>query len=598
MILLLALPAMVQAQFTITTNNGAITITAYTGSGNTATVPGATNGLPVVGIGVNAFLVCPGLTSITIPGSVTNYAWPAFANCTNLLAVYFQGNAPTDHYPAAPPVFENDIHATLYYLQGTTSWKATLDTLPTVQWNPQILTQLIYTTNQGAINITGYTGAGGAVVIPSTINGLPVGSICSNAFFNTTSLTGVTLPNTVTNLGDSAFAGCTALASVTIPDSVPGSGVFSNCTALTNLIISPSATTISVSEFAGCTALTSITVPSNIATIGDWAFQNCAILNAVYFQGNVPAADATVFSGDSLETNYYFPKTSGWGATFAGRPAVPILFTCTTNGGAITIKSYIGIDGTVTIPDTLNGLPVTTLWNTTFYGCDTLTNINIGYSVNSIAGQCFVGCPNLLTINVDASNSIYSSVDGVLFDKSQDTILYYPDGRTGSYTIPNGVTVIPNYAFQLSDGLTTLTIPASVTSVETLAFNGNPSLTAIYFEGNAPDFEWMAFDLPNSVTIYYLPGTTGWDTNSSGMPTALWLPQVQAGDSNFGVQTNQFGFNINWASGQTVVVEACTNLPNPVWQPIQTNLLSNCSVYFNDPQWTNYPSRFYRLCSP
>ncbi len=380
----LAFPAVVQAQFTLTTNDGAITIAAYTGTGNTAAVPSATNGLLVVRIGAEAFQVCTGLTSITIPGSVTNYAWPAFANCTNLLAVYFQGNAPVDAYPGAPPVFENDINATLYYLQGTTNWKATLDMLPTVQWNPQVMTQLIYTTNQGAINITGYTGAGGGVVIPGTINGLPVGSIGSNAFSNCASLTGITLPGTVTNLGNQAFAGCTALAGVTIPNSVPGSGVFSNCTALTTVSLSKGATTVATSEFSGCSALMSITVPTNLATIGDWAFQNCAGLNAVYFQGNAPVADVTVFSGDNLETNYYLPKTSGWGAMFAGRPAVPILFTYTNNGGAITIKSYIGIDGTVTIPDTLNGLPVTTLWNATFSGCDTLTNINIGYSINSI----------------------------------------------------------------------------------------------------------------------------------------------------------------------------------------------------------------------
>src|SRR5580658_4979516 len=113
---LLAVAAVADAQFTITTNNGAITIMTYTGYGNTAVVPSATNGLPVVSIGEDAFLVCTGLTSIAIPGSVTNYAWPAFANCTNLLAVYFQGNAPRDYYPAAPPVFDNDIYATLYYL--------------------------------------------------------------------------------------------------------------------------------------------------------------------------------------------------------------------------------------------------------------------------------------------------------------------------------------------------------------------------------------------------------------------------------------------------------------------------------------------------
>jgi hypothetical protein len=70
------------------------------------------------------------------------------------------------------------------------------------------------------------------------------------------------------------------------------------------------------------------------------------------------------------------------------------------------------------------------------------------------------------------------------------------------------------------------------------------------------------------------------------------------GDTGFGVQTNQFGFNVNWTSGQVVVVEACTNLFNPVWESVQTNTLTGDSFYFSDCQWTNYPGRFYRLRSP
>jgi hypothetical protein len=78
----------------------------------------------------------------------------------------------------------------------------------------------------------------------------------------------------------------------------------------------------------------------------------------------------------------------------------------------------------------------------------------------------------------------------------------------------------------------------------------------------------------------------------------LWLPQVQSSDASFGVRTNQFGFNINWASGMVVMVQACTNLANSIWSPISTNTLTGGSFYFSDPKWTNYPARFYRLRSP
>ena len=61
------------------------------------------------------------------------------------------------------------------------------------------------------------------------------------------------------------------------------------------------------------------------------------------------------------------------------------------------------------------------------------------------------------------------------------------------------------------------------------------------------------------------------------------------------MQTNQFGFNMTWASGMTVVVEAAANFANPAWLPVGTNTLTDGSSYFSDPQWTNYPALFYRL---
>ena len=100
------------------------------------------------------------------------------------------------------------------------------------------------------------------------------------------------------------------------------------------------------------------------------------------------------------------------------------------------------------------------------------------------------------------------------------------------------------------------------------------------------------------MTVYYLPGTTNWGATFDGRPTVLWNPQAQ-NDASFGVQNNQFGFNITGSSNLVIVVEACTNLANPVWFPVQTNTLPTVgSSYFSDPAWTNHPGCFYRLCSP
>ena len=140
------------------------------------------------------------------------------------------------------------------------------------------------------------------------------------------------------------------------------------------------------------------------------------------------------------------------------------------------------------------------------------------------------------------------------------------------------------------------------------AFSGCSGLTSAYFQGNAPSVGADLFDVPpvwtppvsvfDPATIYYLPGTTGWGLTFAGLSAVLWTLQVQTSDTSFGVRTNQFGFTLNWASGMTVVVEASTNLANPTWSPISTNNLISGSAYFSDPQWTNYPSRFYRLRSP
>jgi hypothetical protein len=107
----------------------------------------------------------------------------------------------------------------------------------------------------------------------------------------------------------------------------------------------------------------------------------------------------------------------------------------------------------------------------------------------------------------------------------------------------------------------------------------------------------------NNATVYYLPGTTNWGTTFGGRPAVLWNPQAQTSDASFGVQMNRFGFNITGSSNLVIVVEACTNLVNPVWSPLSTNTLNtfigtNGMSYFSDPAWTNYPGRFYRLRSP
>jgi hypothetical protein len=78
----------------------------------------------------------------------------------------------------------------------------------------------------------------------------------------------------------------------------------------------------------------------------------------------------------------------------------------------------------------------------------------------------------------------------------------------------------------------------------------------------------------------------------------LWNPRARTGDARFGVRTNCFGFTIAGSTNLVIVVEACTNLAHPAWQPVATNTLTDGTSDFSDAQWTNYVGRFYRFRTP
>jgi hypothetical protein len=165
--------------------------------------------------------------------------------------------------------------------------------------------------------------------------------------------------------------------------------------------------------------------------------------------------------------------------------------------------------------------------------------------------------------------------------------------RLTSLLLPDGVTYIG--AGGLAAGISNIVVPSSVTVFE--GFGYWSSMRNIYFLGDAPSPGTNSFVqlLLNQSTVYYLPGAVGWGTKFHGVKTALWLPTLQSGNSGLINQSDQFSFNINWASGQTVVIETCTNLPPAAWFPLATNSLTGSSTNFTDAGWRNYPVRFYRV---
>lgn len=270
-----------------------------------------------------------------------------------------------------------------------------------------------------------------------------------------------------------------------------------------------------------------------------------------------------------------------------------------TNNGVVTVSGPVESRSAITnvgIPDTVGVYPVVNIAVNSFFACPNLTNIVIGNNVTNIGGEAFSGCINLTrvmignsmrsigtgaffscvsltNIAVAVANPALSTINGVLFDKSQTFLILFPGGLGGSYTIPNSVTVIGNNAFYYCT-----------------------NLTSIVFPGNAPSLGSSALSGVSGI-VYYYYGTSGWGTTYGGLPTVmLGAPAPQIGGSgSVGVQSNKFNFTITGVANQTIVVEASTNLVN--WLPIWTNRLSGTSTNFTDSQTTNYTRRFYQVQS-
>jgi hypothetical protein len=203
----------------------------------------------------------------------------------------------------------------------------------------------------------------------------------------------------------------------------------------------------------------------------------------------------------------------------------------------------------------------------------------------------------LLTIAIDSENSSCSDIDGVLFTKDQTTLLLYPRGRLGSYTIPNATRTIGRAAFHNTRGLTSITVPSGVTNISEFAFYLCPNLATVYFRGDRPTNGRDTFSFGSSVVTFHLPQTTGWDSTFGGRPAILWNPTAIT-NADFGIRGASFGFNISGPADLVIIVEACDNLANPQWTPVSTNTLTAGTASFNDASWRNHPARIYRFRSP
>ena len=576
----------------------------------------------VTSIGAYTFQGCTGLTRVTIPNSVTSIGVSPFMDCTSLTEINV--DTANSNYSSVAGVLFDKAQATLVQFPGGQGGSFMVPNSVTTIW-----TYAFY-------GCTGLT----SVTIPNSVTNLG-----TYTFQGCTGLTNVTIPNSVTNIGEGSFAYCSGLTNVTIPNSVTSIGVspFMDCTSLTEINVDAansnyssmagvlfdkaqatliqfpggqggsftvpnSVTTIWNYAFYRCTGLTGVTIPNSVTNIGEGSFAYCTGLTNVTIPTGVTSIEANTFFGCSGLTRVTIPNsvTSIGVSPFYGCTGLTEINVDAANSNyssmagvlfdkaqATLIRFPGGQGGSFTVPNSVN-----VIGDDAFSGCTGLTNVTVPNSVTNIAANAFYYCNGLKEINVDAANSNYSSMAGVLFDKAQATLIQFPGGKSGHFTIPNGVNAIGDYAFYECSGLTQLTIPNSVNTVEASSFSGCSGLTDVYFQGNKPSVSPEAFSDDSHATVYYLPRTMNWESTFAGRPTVLWDSQIQTSDTRFGVKAGQFEFNVTGTKGLSFVVEATTDLSQPVWTPVSTNTLLGGTAPFSDPQWQNYPSRLYRLRTP
>ena len=505
--------------------DGTAEIAQYTGGAVELVVPDALDGYRVTGIGDSAFFMRYSLTSITIPDGVTQIGANAFGVCRKLTTI----NVSPSH-----PVFET-IDGVLFdktekrLICYPCAFKDSSYTVPNGTLSigekafygcrylmsitlPESVTSIEKCAFDTCHSLT-------SIVLPDSMT-----SIGEFAFFNCGVLTSITLPNGVTRIEDATFSGCSGLTSITLPDGVTSIGMyaFEGCARLKSITLPDSVTSIGTSAFKDCNSLMSITLPEGVTSIGGMAFENCKRLTLVVLPKSVTSIGWEPFNTYSYWLLCIVPANS-YAEQWCKEHEISFV-TGNTEGvalylsdnfvyfrlddGTAQIDMYLGGAQWLAIPEQLDGRPVTAVGRQAFQYAD-LVSITLPDSVTKLEGNPFSACGQLAEVWVSPDHPTLATIDGVLFDKTDKTLLCYPAGLGAqSYAVPDGIRSIGAEAFggcRLMD----VTLPASVADVAADAFAGGQG--GIFF--TVPRDSYAAQWCRDNNVRYTYPDANNWLLN-------------------------------------------------------------------------------------
>lgn len=331
----------------------------------------------------------------------------------------------------------------------------------------------------------------GSVNIPETLGGYPVTRIDNFAFYGLSYVTDITLPETVVSIGYSAFhkTGFYNNADNWENEALYIDNFLIGVTTATLDKYEVKAGTKYIADYAfysseDATSFETVVLPDSVLRIGEGAFENCIALKNITFSKNITHIGAFAFLSCVSITDMVIPDS------------------------VIYIGDY-AFQYCSSISNLVIGNNVAHIGDYAFQYCDLLKTVNIPENVDYLSEFAFQFCNILTDINVSENNAFYCSEDGVLFDKDKTKLINYPAGKNQtSYTVPDGVDSICDYAFQGADKLAAITLPDTVRLIGYRAFGDCTSLQNVNLGNGLKKIGETSFYRCSSLSEITIPDST------------------------------------------------------------------------------------------